>query len=400
MVSEVSEVSAVLDSSRVVLCAGPGGVGKTTTSASLALGAAIAGKKVCVLTIDPARRLADALGLKLDNEPHQVDCGALVEEGLVVEGELWAMMLDPVKTFDELIHRIAPSQAVAHKLLDNVIYRQMSRALAGTLEYTAVEKLYGLYTHSDFDLIIVDTPPSKNVLDFLESPEWISRFMDETVLKWFSLLEPGASASGVRETVIKKTGRVVWEVFERLLGRELTGHLTEFMRAVTDMASEFRKRGDGVQGMLRSSDCSFLVVATPGEWVLRDATFLCEEIQRRGISFGGFVLNRTRVGLGIEELDGALNKLREAGEDSPSAGSLVTKLRQLVVAHEEEARHDLAAIERLRREASWEGFLGILPRQIGEINDLPSLWGLARQLQRGGSAGRVVPSTPLSGPVS
>ena len=134
--------------------------------------------------------------------------------------------------------------------------------------------------------------------------------------------------------------------------------------------------------------------------MLRDATFLCEEIQRRGISFGGFVLNRTRVGLGIEELAGALNKLREAGEDSPSAGSLVTKLRQLVVAHEEEARHDLAAIERLRREASWEGFLGILPRQIGEINDLPSLWGLARQLQRGGSAGRVVPSTPLAGPVS
>ena len=157
MVSEVSEVSAVLDSSRVVLCAGPGGVGKTTTSASLALGAAIAGKKVCVLTIDPARRLADALGLKLDNEPHQVDCGALVEEGLVVEGELWAMMLDNRRTFDDLIFRLTPDEDARQRILGNRVYRTIADNVAGSQDYMATEKLFDVVNSGKYDLVVLDT---------------------------------------------------------------------------------------------------------------------------------------------------------------------------------------------------------------------------------------------------
>ena len=373
-------VLEVLDPFKVVLCAGPGGVGKTTTSATLALSAAISGKKVCVLTIDPARRLADALGLQLDNEPHKVDCSPLEDVGLEIKGELWAMMLDPVKTFDGLIRRIAPTPAIAEVVLKNVIYRQMSRALAGTLEYTAVEKLYDLYTASDFDLVIVDTPPSKNVLDFLESPEWISKFMDEKIFKWFVLLDPNAPAAGIKENLVKKTGRVVWEVLDRILGKELTGHFTEFMHSIKTMAAEFRKRGESVAQMLRSSDCSFLVVAAPNELVLRDARFLSNEIQGRGIQFSGFVFNRTRKTIGVEELDQAVAALRKQAGDNPNAESFLKKLQVLVTSNEADAEGDMNLILKLRKDASWEGFLGVLPRQIQEINDLPSLYGLAALL--------------------
>ena len=365
----------ILEGDRVVLCAGPGGVGKTTTSAALGLAAALEGRKVCVLTIDPARRLADALGIHLDNQPHRVDCSG-IKEG-PVQGELWAMMLDPVKTFDELVARIAPTPKVAKRLTDNVIYQQMSRKLAGTLEYMAVEKLHELYTNSDFDLIIVDTPPSKNVLDFLESPEWISRFMDESVMKWFRRLDPLAERGGVRGTVMKTTGRLVSEVFDRLWGRELTRHFTDFMQGVTTMAEEFRLRGDGVSAMLQSEDCSFLVVATTSELVMRDASYLATEIQRRGIRFKGFILNRITEEVVSDGIDVALGAVREAGTGSPALEGLLEKLKKLAEENVQAVGQDRDAVTRLRDSSAWGGFLGLLPRQIGEVNDLPSLYGLA-----------------------
>ena len=145
-----------IKSKRVVLCAGPGGVGKTTSSAALALAAARSGRKVCVLTIDPAKRLADALGVELSNEPTLVDPAPFVKEGLEFKGELHALMLDPEATLQALINDNAPDQAIADRVFGNVIFQQLSGAMAGTLEYTAVEKLHDLYTNFEFDLIVVD----------------------------------------------------------------------------------------------------------------------------------------------------------------------------------------------------------------------------------------------------
>ena len=163
-------VGELLEGKRVCVCGGSGGVGKTTTSAAVALGMAARGAKVAVVTIDPAKRLANALGLdELDNEPRRVDRVASTGQ-VEMEGELWAMMLDPKRTFDELIERIAPDPGRAEEIKANRIYRELSTAVSGSQEFTAVAKLYELDRDGDFDLLVLDTPPSRNALDFLDAP--------------------------------------------------------------------------------------------------------------------------------------------------------------------------------------------------------------------------------------
>ena len=170
---------ARLEGKRVIICAGSGGVGKTTTSAALAMGLAAAGHRVAVVTIDPARRLADALGLdELDNEPRLVDPARLAGHGIEVRGELWAMMLDAKRTFDELIERLAPDERSRDEVLSNRIYQQLSGAVAGSQEFTAVAKLYELDRSGRYDVLVLDTPPSRNALDFLDAPDRLTSFFE------------------------------------------------------------------------------------------------------------------------------------------------------------------------------------------------------------------------------
>src|SRR3954453_7862952 len=175
-----------LDGKRVVICAGSGGVGKTTTSAALALGLAARGLRVAVVTIDPAKRLADALGLEdLGNEPRLVDPERFAGHGVEISGELWAMMLDAKRTFDELIERLAPDQRTRHDDLPNRIYQELSSAVAGSQEFTAVAKLYELSRSDQFDVVVLDTPPSRNALDFLDAPDRLTGFFEGRALRVF-----------------------------------------------------------------------------------------------------------------------------------------------------------------------------------------------------------------------
>src|SRR3712207_1273533 len=175
-----------LEGKRVVICAGSGGVGKTTTSAALALGLAARGLRVAVVTIDPAKRLADALGLEeLGNEPRLVDPERFAGHGIEVRGELWAMMLDAKRTFDELIERLAPDDAARDEVLANRIYQELSSAVAGSQEFTAVAKLYDLTQSERFDVIVLDTPPSRNALDFLDAPDRLTNFFEGRALRAF-----------------------------------------------------------------------------------------------------------------------------------------------------------------------------------------------------------------------
>ena len=161
----MTSIAEILDGRKVCICAGSGGVGKTTTSAAIASGLAARGMKVAVLTIDPAKRLADSLGLEeLGNEPRQVDPALFTEAGVEMKGELWAMMLDSKATFDELVERNAPDEAARDRILENRIYRQISNALAGSQEYMAMEKLYEIHQSGDYDFLVLDTPPSRNAL--------------------------------------------------------------------------------------------------------------------------------------------------------------------------------------------------------------------------------------------
>ncbi len=364
----------------ILLCTGPGGVGKTTTSAAIGLMAAAQGRKVAVLTIDPARRLADALGVALDNQPRQIDPSVFAAAGLNVPGELWALMLDAAHTFDDLIQRLAPDRDTARRILHNVVYTQMSRALAGTLEYMAVEKLFDLRSRHGFDLVVVDTPPSKNVLDFVEAPEWLTRFLDERVLRWFVMFHPEAQTHGVKEALLKRTSKMVFDVLARVMGREFLNEVIGFMVAIEGMAAEFRRRAQDIQALLRSSRASFLVVATSDPFVLRDAAYLRNEILQRGIPFGGFVVNRVHDLRDMPEIAHATAVIRAASATDPSADNLIDKLARVSDELGRRATEDRNAIAMLRVEARWQGYIGELPLLGEEVTDLTGLAQLARRL--------------------
>jgi anion-transporting ArsA/GET3 family ATPase len=366
---------------QIVLCAGPGGVGKTTSSAAIALAAAQAGKRVLVLTIDPARRLADALGIRLDEAeqstvPKQISAQALRQAGLSLPGELSAMMLDAARTMDDLVRRLSPTESMAHKLLTNVVYQHISRALAGALEYTAVEKLYDLRTRFHYDLIVVDTPPSKNVLDFIEAPEYLARFLDDKIIKWFALMDPAHDSGGFGAGLLKRTGRFVWEVLSRVFGRAFLTDVVDFVGAMESITGELRRRAEAISALLRSKQALFFIVANTDELVLRDASFLRDEIARRGIPFGGFIINRVHVPTGIKDREGlaaGLNAAFPPGTDLALAERVTERVLEVCAKVDEEAANDLAAVSALRSRSGFGGFIALLPRQTEEINDLPAL---------------------------
>src|SRR5262249_3769723 len=231
---------------RIVICAGSGGVGKTTTSAALAMGLAAEGARVAVVTIDPARRLADALGVdELGNEPHLVDPHRLAGPRIQGRGELWAMMLDPKRTFDELIGRLAPDEAARDEVLSNRIYQQLSGAVAGSQEFTAVAKLYDLDRSGLYDVLVLDTPPSRNALDFLDAPERLTGFFEGRALRVF--LAP----TGFAARVMGAGTGVLSAVLKRLTGVDLLADLGVFFRALGGMIDGFKERAAGVDALLR-----------------------------------------------------------------------------------------------------------------------------------------------------
>src|SRR4051795_12025344 len=234
-----------LSGKRVVICAGSGGVGKTTCSAAIALGLAARGERVAVVTIDPAKRLADALGVEeLGNEPHLVDPARFAGHGIEVHGELWAMMLDAKRTFDELIDRLAPDRRTRDDVLGNRIYQQLSTAVAGSQEFTAVAKLYELDRSGRFDTIVLDTPPSRNALDFLDAPDRLTHFFEGRALRVF-LAPTGLAARGMG----RSTG-VVFGLLKRLTGVDLLEDLGVFFRALGGLIDGFRERAEGVKALL------------------------------------------------------------------------------------------------------------------------------------------------------
>ena len=222
-------LTSVLTGKRIVICAGPGGVGKTTTAAAIGLGMAERGLKVAVLTIDPARRLAGSLGLpELGNEERRVEIDG--------DGELWAMMLDAKRTFDALIERLAPDPRTRDDVLANRIYQQLSSAVAGSQEFTAIAKLYELDQEGDWDLLVLDTPPSRNALDFLDAPKRLSEFIDSRSLQLLTM--PGRV--GLR--VLGRGTGVAFSVMQRATGIDLLRDLGEFFRSFGDMTAGFRER--------------------------------------------------------------------------------------------------------------------------------------------------------------
>lgn len=299
-------VADLLRDKTICVCAGAGGVGKTTTSASIAVGMAAAGQKVAVLTIDPAKRLANALGLpELGNEERLVDPKLFARSGVKMKGELWAMMLDPKRTFDELVRRHAPDAESRDRILGNRIYRELSTAVAGSQEYAAMEKLYELHYQDRYDLLVLDTPPTRNALDFLDAPERMSRFFNSRSLQMF--LKPGAF--GMR--AVGKGGGLVGSALKRMTGIDLLKDLSEFFQSLGGMAEGFSDRAQKVNRLLGEKETSFLLVTAPEREPIDEAVYFWERLREAGLQFGGVVVNKVHY----DYIEHAENQARRSTED-------------------------------------------------------------------------------------
>lgn len=268
---------------RVVVCAGAGGVGKTTVAATIGLGLAASGSKVAVVTIDPARRLAEALGLdQLENQPQRVDPEPFTRAGVPLDGELWAMMLDAKRTFDELVALLAPDRNTLDQILANRVYRQLSSAVAGSQEYTAMAKLFELDHEDAYDVIVLDTPPSRSAVDFLTAPQRLDAFLGGRALKVF-LRPPGA---------IFRMAGLVLGALRRIIGARMLDDLTSFFMLLSGLLDGFRQRAVDIQALLRRPSTGFVIVTSAEEAPIREASYLAAQLNRMGLHRAAVVVNR------------------------------------------------------------------------------------------------------------
>jgi len=356
---------------RVCICAGPGGVGKTTTSAAIALGLARRGQKVVVLTIDPAQRLATALGLEqLDGAPHLVDPAELAEHGIELApgGELWAMTLDVKGTFDALIQRLAPDERTREEVLGNRIYQELSTALAGSQEFTAIARLYDLDREGEFDVVVLDTPPSRNALDFLEAPGRLQRFFEGRALRVF--LVPG----GLAARVLGRGTGLVLAMFTRVTGIDLMGDIATFFRSLGDITEGITERARHTGALLREAPTVFMVVTSPEPEPAREAMYFAHKLHEAGMRRAGLIVNRMHLeglhGHDIEELRALLAE--QLGEEL--AARVAANLADFDVL----ARRDAESVGALERTFD-DGDPLLVPHLNGDV-DLRGLAEVERHL--------------------
>jgi anion-transporting ArsA/GET3 family ATPase len=373
------DVNEWLSETRLVVCVGSGGVGKTTTAATIALWGAVHGRKALVLTIDPARRLANSLGLtRFGNEEMRIDLSVIPE----ARGELWAVMLDSQTTFDGLIKRIAPSEEVRQRILANHVYRHMADTFAGSQDYMATEKLYDMSVSGQYDLLVLDTPPVKNALDFLESPGRLINFLDERVLKWF--LAPYESNRKVGRRLMAGTSTVVYWLLGQVFGKDFLDDLAGFFQDFQGLYEGFQLRHDAVLEMFRDTKTGFVTVCAPTEPSVDVASYFQEELAARRLPRGGLIVNQVHHCAGTEH-DATVMLASIARETAPDLSEAVVNsvLARLGMAHRrlrELAVTERVMTERVRRSGQGGGFYQEIPRLVGEVHDLPALYEVGRNL--------------------
>ncbi len=355
------------------MCAGAGGVGKTTTAAAIGLHAALEGKKAAVVTIDPARRLASSLGMEeLSNEPSRVSPEKFESAGLAPSGELYAMMLDTKTTFDEVVLQYAPTRAQAERIIANRFYRNISSTLSGTHEYMAMEKLYELYGTGAYDTIVIDTPPTRDALDFLDAPKRMTDFFESRILQWFLIPTRGGLmrfANAAAATFLRMVKRIV--------GAEVLEDTAEFFANLEGMYDGFKQRARDVARLLRSNVTSFVVVTSPMEDAVKDATYFASKLDEAGFPFGALIVNRVhpRCGDGIDVRPRQLRRLQQGGPDA----RLLAKLLHNEAGFMRLVRREETNLQGLARKIPhWQW--AVVPYLEQEAVDLPGLVAICDQL--------------------
>ncbi|PRQ09626.1 Anion-transporting ATPase [Enhygromyxa salina] len=388
-------IDELLMRQRLLVAIGPGGVGKTTVSAAIALRAAELGRRTLVLTIDPAKRLADALGLtELEDRIRMVPTDELSKRGVEVKGELYAAMFDNAASMDSLMKRVAPDVETRDKVLRNRVYRAMAGTLARSHAYLAMERLHEVMHSGRYDLVILDTPPARNALDILDAPSRLATFLEEGVVKWF-VPNAGNRGRGLRARLMQGSGAAATKLFEVVVGKELAGETIAFFEAFYGMREGFHMRASAIQGMLRARDTSFVLVSSADATHLADAEALAAGIKARGVRIDVAVFNRAYERLTHADplaivssagvLDSATTIRLLFGDElhRSERDTMSTLLSSLHMVRTEAAASNQRALESIRKLSQLlpSDALGlIIARLDGDIRDLPGLHALGPYL--------------------
>ncbi|MDP9404485.1 MAG: ArsA family ATPase [Actinomycetota bacterium] len=364
----MTSLAALAQERRIIVCCGPGGVGKTSLAAATAVEGARRGRRACVVTIDPARRLADALGLgELTNTPGRI--------GGDWPGELWALMLDTGSTFDALVRRYAPSPEQAEAILGNRLYRNIAGALSGTQEYMATEKLYELHEEGRFDLIVVDTPPTRNALDFLDAPRRLARFLDNRVFRLVVMPTRAylKAVSVATQAFLRTVSKVV--------GSEVISDAVAFFQAFEGMEEGFRDRAREVDGLLHSSSAAFVLVTTARRDAVEEGLFFAGRLRDYGFEVEALVANRLHPRFGAGSGSGSGSGSAGADRERARAlagtplGPLFANLADFRQVAEREEAHFAALAEQVAPAPVVR-----VPFLAGDVHDLEGLAELNRSL--------------------
>ncbi len=350
----VGSIEQLLAAKEIVICCGAGGVGKTTTAAAAAAMAGLSlGGKVLVLTIDPARRLADALGLQeLGNVEARVPDEAFKRAGVEVRGEVWAAMLDTKESWDDLVRTHAPDPATARRILENRLYQNVSGRFVQSHEYIAMERLYEIHRSGRYDLIVVDTPPTRNALDFLAAPDRMADFFSSRLLRWMT--------RPARSRLVNVASRPFYQAADRILGSQFLEEIAEFFLLFQTMYPGFVERARAVDHLLHDRRTTFVVVTTLEAAPAREAEFFLRALREQGFHTGALVLNKVlpeylldaRAASAAERLAAASEEDAQRLADAGSPSAVARVLREVgesyrnfsvVAKRESELRAELAS---------------------------------------------------------
>lgn len=373
-------IDALLDGHRVLICTGTGGVGKTTCSAALARRAARQGRHVAVLTIDPARRLADALGITPDDDEARE---VTTNDG---DGSLHVFALDSRRTFDRLVDRFAPDAATRERILGNPLYQQIVGSIAGSAEYAAMERVYEIADDPRYDLLVVDTPPAEHALDFLEAPGRIAGFLESRIVSL--LVKPTLSAGRFGLRMFEGAGRRVLGVLERVSGLDFLEDLSELLVATESLADGLHGRAQALGELLRSDACRFLLITGPTPELVRRGDVFLSQLEAARVRIGGVIANRVRHWPGDADelallsgsdgsLPGELAALEAALDQSPADAGARAAI-ELATGYASQVmldRETLAPLAGRARRRGWA--FHVLPELPGDVHDLGGLDAIA-----------------------
>ena len=369
------------DGPKIIVNCGSGGVGKTTLSAAMGLAGALVGKKTIVLTIDPARRLADALGISaVDADVQQVPLDQLQIPRGMEPGELHAMMLEPKRTFDELVMRYAAPE-ISEKILSNRYYQHISNNMAGSHEYMAMEKLYETYHQGIYDLIVLDPPPARRALDFLEAPERLLNVLGHSF--FWKLIKPYLKAGKWSFRMFNIMASPILRVVGQVIGKQALTDLIGFFQVWDDVLYQgFRRRARAVKALLGSDEALFFAIATPQRLPLREAEFFWKKLQANKMPFGGFIVNRVHAFIhedpAFSKVSLSHDNCRGANVDARLREKLLSIYRDL----QKQSESDAASIQELKSHVAASAKVKIIPVAEDEIVDLAALRNLVESLKK------------------